>query len=155
MLRSLRRLKCYSKEWRRDPVGAVVSYRNLTRSVRGTLATPFFDIRPRLAWRGPSDPAPRRRKRGLCVWIFRFASGSIHPTPTPGLRSGAGRVAFICGAVDTRFRMPDRCDGPVEFPYGIQRRLERNPARRRRRCAGDDRAGSMVPGCPSVRVEAH
>jgi hypothetical protein len=120
MLRSLRRLKCYPKEWRRDPIGAVLSCRILTRSVWRAVATPFYDIRPRLAWRGPSDPAPRRWKRGFFVRSFRLARGPIHPTPTPGFRSGAGRAPFVPGTVDTRLRMPDRCTRPMEFPYRIR-----------------------------------
>ena len=155
MLRSLERRKCCPKEWRKDPIGAVPSYRNLTRSVRGPRATPFFDIRPRLAWCGSSDPPPRRRRRGYCVRIFRFAGGTIHAAPAFGFRSTARRAPAICGTVDTRRRRPDRCNRPMELLYQIGRRFERHPAGQHWCCAGNDRAGVMVVGCPPVRMEAH
>ena len=155
MLRSFQRQKCYPKEWRRDPVGAVVPYRDLTRSVRDARATPFFNIRPRLAWSGSSDFAPCRRKRGSCVRTSRRTGGAIDRTRGSGRRGGYRRRTSTRGPVDTRFRMPDRRLRPVEFDRQIWRSLAKYPARGYRRRAGDDRAGRMVAGCASVRLETH
>ena len=154
MLRSFQRLKCCPKEWRRRPIGAIVLCRNLTPSVRDARATPFFNIRPRLAWSGSSDFAPCRRKRGSCVRTSRRTGGAIDRTRGSGRRGGYRRRTSTRGPVDTRFWMPDSHLCAVEFDRQIWRSLAKYPAREYRHRAGNDRAGRMVAGCSSVRLEA-
>jgi hypothetical protein len=155
MLRSLQWLKCCPKERRRRPIGAIVLCRNLTRSVREARATPFFDIRPRLARSGSSDFAPCRRKRGSCVRTSRSTGRTIDRTRGSGRCGGYRRRPSTRGLVDTRFRIPDRRLCAVEFDRQIWRSLAKYPAREYRHRAGNDRAGRMVAGCSSVRLEAY
>ena len=143
------------KEWRRNPIGATVCGGNLALSTWGTGATPIFNIRARLAWRGTSNFATGRRMRSSCIRTYWRTGDSIDPTRDAGGRGGYRRRPSTRGPMDTRFRMPDRGLCAVEFDDQIRRSLAEHPAGEHRRRAGTDRPRPMVAGCPSIRMEAH